>query len=478
MTVRTIISSLLLVLMFTSRSFASNGQGFQPFYESNQFGVEQKSSEELRLLNLYSDFLFKKNDPAKADSIRKLSIKLYPHGIFARREFLTKVQSLSGDDLVKAVKVMRKKFPVTEAYKTQDADTHFFLYANVYKHLCEQLFREHKYFDIEQLLPDMNLSMLSDAYLHGPQQALKFETDPKEYEPLAKAFVDEMERKAGSSEPTVIFAKCVYVVIACRAEKYQEAVNCMNSIPKDHRFTTDSHANEAYIVSQQQLGHQNEALAAMKASVENSKMTTAVYDMLHRYYDRHETANFKTFDSYVASLKSEANIEILMKEVKSQMVDEPFEPFLLKGLVDAADINSANFRKGEIVILDFWATWCAPCIAALEGMQMAVNRYKNNKGVNFYFVVTQDHPTADEVRPFWQKKGYHDMPVMIDGGGTGRGRDNAEVYSTLFPKSSGIPQKAILKDGRIRYRASGYKGSPSGLMDEISAAIEILEKEK
>ena len=48
----------------------------------------------------------------------------------------------------------------------------------------------------------------------------------------------------------------------------------------------------------------------------------------------------------------------------------------------------------------------------------------------------------------------------------------------MFKGTSGIPQKAILKNGRIRYRAEGYGGSPSGLMDEITAVIEILKNEK
>lgn len=47
----------------------------------------------------------------------------------------------------------------------------------------------------------------------------------------------------------------------------------------------------------------------------------------------------------------------------------------------------------------------------------------------------------------------------------------------LFPGTSGIPQKAILINGHIRYRAEGYGGSPSGLMDEISYVIEILKEE-
>ena len=131
-------------------------------------------------------------------------------------------------------------------------------------------------------------------------------------------------------------------------------------------------------------------------------------------------------------------------------------------------------------MLDFWATWCAPCIAALEGMQMAVNKYKDDPHVHFYFVDTQDVP-GDKQGPsrVWKRKGYNfdEMLVLFDNTTPGK-KDMNLVYKTMFHGTSGIPQKAILKNGRLRYRAEGYGGSPSGLEDEISAVIDILKSEK
>ena len=42
--------------------------------------------------------------------------------------------------------------------------------------------------------------------------------------------------------------------------------------------------------------------------------------------------------------------------------------------LDGATISSANF-KGKVLLLDFWATWCGPCVASLPDLQATYNKY-------------------------------------------------------------------------------------------------------
>lgn len=69
-------------------------------------------------------------------------------------------------------------------------------------------------------------------------------------------------------------------------------------------------------------------------------------------------------------------------------------------------VKSVSFKKDEIVVIDFWALWCAPCIAALDGMQMAVDLYANDPTVKFYFVITQDEPNREKIVLFGRKNGF------------------------------------------------------------------------
>ncbi len=62
-------------------------------------------------------------------------------------------------------------------------------------------------------------------------------------------------------------------------------------------------------------------------------------------------------------------------------------------------------NKGEVVLVNFWATWCPPCIAEMPSFQKLYNDYGGK--VKFYFVSSEE---AEKLRQFLEKKEY-DLPV-------------------------------------------------------------------
>lgn len=65
--------------------------------------------------------------------------------------------------------------------------------------------------------------------------------------------------------------------------------------------------------------------------------------------------------------------------------------------------NILNFEalKEKIVLVNFWATWCPPCIAEMPSMQLLYNDYKDK--IEFVFV-SNESPTV--INQFLEKKNY------------------------------------------------------------------------
>jgi thiol-disulfide isomerase/thioredoxin len=86
----------------------------------------------------------------------------------------------------------------------------------------------------------------------------------------------------------------------------------------------------------------------------------------------------------------------------------PVIPFL-----DAAgkEKTLAEF-KGRVVLVNFWATWCAPCIRELPSL----DRLQADMGGEDFVVlaVNEDRQGADIAGPFLDKHGWKHLTVNVD----------------------------------------------------------------
>ncbi|HLZ89171.1 MAG TPA: TlpA disulfide reductase family protein, partial [Puia sp.] len=158
-----------------------------------------------------------------------------------------------------------------------------------------------------------------------------------------------------------------------------------------------------------------------------------------------------------------------LRELSRQMIDLPAPSFTLQDL-DGHTVSLDSLR-GKTVVVDFWATWCGPCKASFPAMQMAVNKYRDSNDVRFLFIHTWEHDdTATRAaRQFIVAKQYPFQVLMdLKDKTTGSNRV-VEDY-----KVSGIPTKFVIdRNGRIRFRLTGFEGGNDAAVDELTAMITL-----
>ena len=131
--------------------------------------------------------------------------------------------------------------------------------------------------------------------------------------------------------------------------------------------------------------------------------------------------------------------------------------FALKGLDDKT--VKLSDLKGSVVVVDFWATWCGPCVQSLPHLDKL---YKDKAADGLKVLAVNLKEEQDHVQDFVTKKGWK-LPVILDSDG-----NVAEAY-----KASGIPETVVIgKDGKIKKIFVG-----SGNEKGIAEVVEKLMKQ-
>jgi len=115
--------------------------------------------------------------------------------------------------------------------------------------------------------------------------------------------------------------------------------------------------------------------------------------------------------------------------------------FTLKNL-SGKDVSLSDFR-GNIVFLNFWATWCPPCRQEMPSMEKLHEKYKD-RGLTI-LAVAGDGEGVELVRPFVEERNFT-FPVLIDDRGKA-----ADIYRIFA-----VPTTIIIgTDGKIIGKVQG-----------------------
>lgn len=138
----------------------------------------------------------------------------------------------------------------------------------------------------------------------------------------------------------------------------------------------------------------------------------------------------------------------------SEWIGKPAPEFKVKDL--KGEELSLEKYKGQVVLLDFWASWCGPCIGELPNVKKTYQKYKDQK---FQIIGISLDRTLQELEEFTKKEGLSWVHYW----------DQSGKVTNQY-KVTGIPSMFLL-DGQGVIRKAGLRGHALG-----TAVAELVEE--
>jgi len=275
----------------------------------------------------------------------------------------------------------------------------------------------------------------------------------------------EMQQEANRS--TYFDCLDTYALLLFKRGKWDEASDYEKQVYNYGSNSENLQITEHYARMLNKVGNYEVAKNAIERLIKSGDNSPAIGDELKVAY-AHLKGNAKDYEKYLDSLMNSVKTEKL-EELSKKQINIPAPEFKLKD--QEGRLVSMSDLKGKVVVLDFWATWCAPCKASFPGMQMAIDKFKGNKDVVFLFVDTWESEThfVDEASKFMKDNKYSFQVLFDEKGSDGRMSKIRELYGV-----DGVPTKFIIdKAGRIRFKVTGFDGTAETLVEEIQDMILI-----
>jgi len=157
---------------------------------------------------------------------------------------------------------------------------------------------------------------------------------------------------------------------------------------------------------------------------------------------------------------------IPVKDKKSSRKDKKLSPHRGNPKPEALRLNTLSKKpldlqqlKGKVILVNFWASWCPPCVHEMPSMQRLQDRFGNNDFVILGVNMAEDEQT---IHQFLKTKVAVSFPILLDKDGNALKRWQVFAFPTSY---------VIDKKGKIRFSLFGSiewdKAHPVSIIQQL-----------
>ena len=167
------------------------------------------------------------------------------------------------------------------------------------------------------------------------------------------------------------------------------------------------------------------------------------------------------WDAQISELQAHWKKE--MRDKLNREIVKLKAPDFLASLVDLEGKPVSYERiRNKVLVLDFWATWCVPCMKEMPYVQNAYEKFRNREDVLFMVINSGSNNTLQDAKG-WKGNKTYSFPVFYN-----TDRSIGEKFGFNV-----IPATYIIdKSGLIRFKTIGFEGPV--IQRKIESAVEML----
>jgi thiol-disulfide isomerase/thioredoxin len=330
------------------------------------------------------------------------------------------------------------------------------------------------------------LDTAKDNHLEEAESALKDYASHAPRKPSEQANIENSLSKAYRKNKQLERA-IIHAEEAFRVAKTVEPTQTNANLSDYWLSTTAYHLVELYGETNKPVADASAVLAELRQLALDKKSARLYADSTSRLANvlvegGHKTDAVKIIQEAIAGTKASFTdpgeqrlvLQELQRKQKQLRIQGELAPEItIARWIDQQPVKLSDLR-GRVVLLDFWATWCGPCIAAFPHLTEWHEKYKDKGlvilGITMYYGQAEGQ-TVDKDYEFGFLERFKKMHRLPYGIAVAANEDNHRNYGV-----QGIPTAVIIdRQGIIRYVGTGT-GGPNDR--QITETLEKLMGER